>query len=131
MEPKIVIPIFGMLIGNSLNGVVLGIDRFQSELQHHQQLFMSDLSLGSLSPLYASKKYIQLSLRAAMTPILNAMSIVGIVSIPGNDDGQLLAVRIQLKRLSINCLFWLRLWVQSLLVQFVACSLVVETNNAE
>ena len=89
-QPKIVIPIFGMLIGNSLNGVVLGIERFQRELQHHQQLFISDLSLG-LSPLYAAKKYIQVALRAAMTPILNAMSIVGIVSIPGMMTGQLLA----------------------------------------
>ena len=90
LNAKLVIPIFGMLIGNSLNGVVLGIERFQRELQHHQQLFISDLSLG-LSPIYAAKKYIQVALRAAMTPILNAMSIVGIVSIPGMMTGQLLA----------------------------------------
>ena len=53
-------------------------------------LFISDLSIG-LTPKYAAKKYIQIALRAAMTPILNAMSIVGIVSIPGMMTGQILA----------------------------------------
>ena len=89
-KPAIVIPIFGMLIGNSLNGVVLGIERFEREIKSHRELFISDLSIG-LTPIYAAKKYIQLSLRAAMTPILNAMSIVGIVSIPGMMTGQILA----------------------------------------
>lgn len=87
---KMVIPIFGMLIGNSLNGVALGIDRFESELKSHRDLFISDLSFG-LSATYAAKKYIQVALKAAMTPILNAMSIVGIVSIPGMMTGQILS----------------------------------------
>ena len=89
-KAEIVIPIFGMLIGNSLNGVVLGIERFESEIKVNRELFISDLSLG-LSSRYAAKKYIQVALGAAMTPILNAMSIVGIVSIPGMMTGQILA----------------------------------------
>jgi len=89
-SPKSVIPIFGMLIGNSLNGVVLGVERFESEIRNHRDLFISDLSFG-LSPIFAAKKYIQVALKAAMTPILNAMSIVGIVSIPGMMTGQILS----------------------------------------
>ncbi len=89
-NPTMVLPITGLLIGNCLNGIILGIDRFEQEIKLHRELFISDLSLG-LSPKYAAKKYTQLALKAAMTPIINSMSIVGIVSIPGMMTGQILA----------------------------------------
>ena len=48
------------------------------------------LSLGA-TRWEATREIIQRSVRVAMTPVLNQMNVVGIVSIPGMMTGQILA----------------------------------------
>jgi putative ABC transport system permease protein len=89
-SPHVVIPLLGMVLGNSLTGISLGLDRFLSELRNRRGEIETLLTLGatrweSCRDIFAG------ATRTAMIPILNTMSVAGIVSIPGMMTGQLLA----------------------------------------
>ncbi|OFZ16522.1 MAG: hypothetical protein A2X86_12050 [Bdellovibrionales bacterium GWA2_49_15] len=88
--PSLFLPLFGMILGNSMNGVALGIERFMEEIKISRLGLINQLSLGA-TPQEATAEAFRKSLKAATTPILNTMSVVGIVSLPGMMSGQILA----------------------------------------
>ena len=89
-EPQIVIPLLGMVLGNSLTGISLAMDRFVSELKNRRDEVEMRLAIGA-TRWEATREIFASSARTAMVPILNTMSVAGIVSIPGMMTGQLLA----------------------------------------
>ncbi len=89
-RPQYAIPLAGMMLGNSLNGVSLGLDRFTEALRSQRDEIESLLTLGA-TRWEAARSAIQTAVRTGMTPIINAMMVVGIVSLPGMMTGQLLA----------------------------------------
>jgi putative ABC transport system permease protein len=84
------IPMFGMILGNSVTGVSLAAERFASDLKADRDLVEQRLSLGATSR-QAATPALRSAVRAGLTPILNNMMIAGIVSIPGMTTGQILA----------------------------------------
>ncbi|QDT13886.1 ABC transporter permease [Planctomycetes bacterium K23_9] len=89
-SPHVLIPLLGMVLGNSLTGISLGMDRFLSDLQSRRDEVEMRLTLGA-TRWEACREVFVASARTAMIPILNTMSVAGIVSIPGMMTGQLLA----------------------------------------
>lgn len=89
-SPQVVIPLLGMVLGNSLTGISLGLDRFLSELRNRRGEVETLLSLGA-TRWESCREVFSGATRTAMIPILNTMSVAGIVSIPGMMTGQLLA----------------------------------------
>ncbi len=89
-DPQIVIPLLGMVLGNSLTGISLGIDRFLSETVNRKEEIELRLTLGA-TRWQATQDCFADAAKAAMVPILNTMSVAGIVSLPGMMTGQLLA----------------------------------------
>ncbi|MHC4942997.1 MAG: ABC transporter permease [Planctomycetota bacterium] len=89
-EARYVIPIAGMVVGNSMTGLSLGIERLFSDLNKRSHEVHVLLSLGA-SPWEASLASIRTALRASLIPTINSMSTVGIVFIPGMMTGQILA----------------------------------------
>lgn len=89
-RPQEVIPLAGMLIGNSLSGITLSLDQFTSQLHHRREEVETWLSHGA-TRWEAIQDLIRDSVRTGMTPILSSMSVAGIVSLPGALTGQLLA----------------------------------------
>lgn len=89
-EPQYVIPILGMILGNTLTGVALGMERITGELQSRRDQIETLLALGA-TRWEAFRPAAQAAVRAGMTPVINAMSVVGIVSLPGMMTGQVLA----------------------------------------
>jgi putative ABC transport system permease protein len=74
-EPRIVVPLAGMIFSNCMNSISLAVERFQSETargEHHD----------------VARKT---ALEAALIPITNSLFAVGLVSIPGMMTGQVLA----------------------------------------
>ncbi|MHC4178955.1 MAG: ABC transporter permease [Planctomycetota bacterium] len=84
------IPLLGMILHNTLNGISLGIDRFGSELAGKRDEVETLLALGA-TRWEAARGPIQQAVRTGMIPTLNTMMVVGLVSIPGMMTGQLLA----------------------------------------
>ena len=88
--PQYSIPLLGMVLGNSLNGISLGLERFAEELTRRRGEIETTLALGA-NRWEAAHDAIAVAVRTGMVPILNAMMVVGIVSLPGMMTGQLLA----------------------------------------
>ena len=88
--PHYAVPLLGMILGNTLNGISLGLDRLGGELTAQRPQVEARLALGA-TRWEAARQPIQQAVRTGMIPTINAMMVVGIVSLPGMMTGQLLA----------------------------------------
>jgi len=79
-----------MVIGNSINGASIAIDRLDSEIKDKKDKIEALLSLGATS-LQAGSDIIKSSMKASLIPTINSMMVVGIVSFPGIMTGQILS----------------------------------------
>ena len=84
------IPIFGMLVGNSMNAIALSLDRMYSEIYAHLDQVEQLLCFGA-TPWEAVIVYARKAVTAGMTPTINSLMVVGLVSLPGMMTGQILA----------------------------------------
>jgi putative ABC transport system permease protein len=89
-EPQYAIPILGMILGNTLTGVSLGVERMMQELTARRDRVDSALALGA-TRWEAAQAPAREAVRAGMIPTLNQMAVVGVVSLPGMMTGQVLA----------------------------------------
>lgn len=86
---RIVIPIFGMILGNSMNGIALALDRLYSEARARRAEIEAMLTFGA-TPWEAVQSSVREAIRAGMTPTINSLMVVGLVSLPGMMTGQIL-----------------------------------------
>ncbi|MFQ5962184.1 MAG: iron export ABC transporter permease subunit FetB [Candidatus Methylomirabilales bacterium] len=89
-DPRYVIPIGGMILGNAMTGAALAGERFQGELRSRVEEVETLLALG-FAGLEAVQDLYRSAIRAAMIPTINAMLAVGIVQLPGMMTGQILS----------------------------------------
>ncbi len=89
-SPQYAIPLLGMILGNTLNGVSLGLDRLGSELTGRRNEVEALLALGA-TRWEAARPLVRQAVRTGLIPTINAMMVVGIVSLPGMMTGQILA----------------------------------------
>ena len=85
-----VIPIAGMVLGNSMNGIALALERVFADLDSHAEDVLARTALGA-TRWEAASPWIRSALRAGVMPTINSMAAVGIVFIPGMMAGQILA----------------------------------------
>ncbi|CPE87951.1 ABC transporter membrane protein [Burkholderia pseudomallei] len=88
--PQYAIPILGMILGNTLTGVSLGVERMMEELTARRDRVETALALGA-TRWEAAQDAARQAVRAGMLPTLNQMAVVGVVSLPGMMTGQVLA----------------------------------------
>lgn len=89
-NPQYAIPLLGMLLGNALNGISLGLDRIQAGIDRDRNQIEMLLCLGA-SRWEAARDTVRDAIRTGLTPIINSMAVVGLVSLPGMMTGQLLS----------------------------------------
>jgi putative ABC transport system permease protein len=85
-----VIPIGGMVIGNSMSGIALALERVFADLDSRADEVLALTALGA-SPWEAARPSVRTALRAGLIPGINTLAAVGIVFIPGMMAGQILA----------------------------------------
>lgn len=88
-DPQYLIPLLGMLLGNSCSTVSVGLSSILNEFASHKDSIELLLSFGA-TRMEATRDVFHRSIQLAMTPLLNSMTVVGIVSIPGMMTGQIL-----------------------------------------
>jgi putative ABC transport system permease protein len=88
--PQYTIPLLGMLLGNTMNGIALGMDRLVQTAWQQRSVIEQRLMLGQTA-IEAIRDIRSDSIRAGMIPIINSMATAGIVSLPGMMTGQILA----------------------------------------
>jgi putative ABC transport system permease protein len=89
-NPRYLIPLFGMIVGNAMNAAALAAERLRSELEGRRAEVEAYLAVGA-SPERASHEPVRRSLLASLIPTINGLMVVGIVSIPGMMTGQIIA----------------------------------------
>jgi len=89
-RPQYAIPFLGMILGNTLTGISLGLGALGEDLRRRRDEVEMVLSLGA-TRWEAARPLVRRAVRTGMVPILNSMSVVGLVSLPGMMTGQILA----------------------------------------
>lgn len=89
-QPQYAIPLLGMMLGNTMSGIALGLDRLTQTARQQRAAIEARLMLGhswsqSISVIRRD------SMRVGMIPMINAMAAAGLVSLPGMMTGQILA----------------------------------------
>ncbi|MFC6204496.1 ABC transporter permease [Psychrobacter urativorans] len=88
--PQFIIPILGLILGNSLTAISLTSNQLVEAFYSQQPRIEMMLSL-SATPYEAIHSPMRAAIISGMTPTLNSMLVVGIVSLPGMMTGQILA----------------------------------------
>lgn len=89
-HPRYVLPILGMILGNTMTGIALTINTLTESATRDRAAIEARLALGH-DRFTAMGDTLRQALRTGMMPILNAMAASGIVSLPGMMTGQILA----------------------------------------
>jgi putative ABC transport system permease protein len=89
-DPRYLIPLAGMIVGNSMNAASLAAERLASEMRERRDEIETALCLGATGR-QASDSAVRSAFRAALMPTVNTMAAMGIVSLPGMMTGQILS----------------------------------------
>ena len=88
-DPRYLLPLAGMIMGNALNSGSMAGERFLSELKNRRAEVETMLILGYTSS-RACMEMKRTAVRGALIPTFNAMFTVGFVHLPGMMTGQIL-----------------------------------------
>jgi putative ABC transport system permease protein len=90
LEPRTLVPLAGMMVGNSLSNTVLAARRLVEELRDNDQEVEARLALGQPYQ-QAARPYVRRALRTALIPQVETTKAVGLVFLPGAMTGLILA----------------------------------------
>jgi putative ABC transport system permease protein len=89
-DPRYAIPLFGMILGNAMTGIALGLNTLTETVTREKIAIEAQLLLGA-DRWHAMRPFTRKALTSGFMPIINAMAATGIVSLPGMMTGQILA----------------------------------------
>lgn len=84
-----IIPISGMMIGNSMVLSILFLNRFKAEIDANEDAIELILSLGG-TPKQAIHQQLINAIKASMIPTVEAQKTIGLVQLPGIMSGQII-----------------------------------------
>lgn len=90
LDIRTLIPIAGLMVGNSLAATVLVSRRLVAELDEKRDEVEARLALGQPS-VAAAQPYLRESLRTALIPQIETTKAVGLIALPGAMTGLILA----------------------------------------
>ncbi|NED98516.1 iron export ABC transporter permease subunit FetB [Phytoactinopolyspora alkaliphila] len=90
LEGRTLVPVAGMLVGNSMTATVLVARRLVEELRDKRDEVEARLALGQPSQ-QASTPYVRAALRSAVSPQIETTKATGLVFLPGAMTGLILA----------------------------------------
>ncbi len=88
--PEYLIPLGGMIIGNTMNASALFLARIYDDIKEKRSEIESLLVLG-LPGNKAVERLVKNSIRTSLIPTLNRLKVVGLIQLPGAMTGMLIA----------------------------------------
>ncbi|MBT1163715.1 ABC transporter permease [Bifidobacterium felsineum] len=88
--PQLVVPLTGMLLGNTVSALAVGLSRFYESMNERRDEIDTLLALGSTA-WEAARPSIVSSIRLGLLPTTATLASCGIVTIPGMMAGQVIA----------------------------------------
>ncbi|MBL6989832.1 MAG: iron export ABC transporter permease subunit FetB [Bacteriovoracaceae bacterium] len=110
--PQYLIPITGMIIGNSMNAISISLDRFFNELINKKDEIEQALSFGATYQ-EASQTIFKNAITSGMIPSINSLMTVGLVSLPGMMTGQILGGQAPLSAVKYQIIVMLMILVST------------------
>jgi len=89
-NPQYTIPISGMIMGNAMTGVSLGLKTFNENVKTQRSKIDTLINIG-VTPNKILIPFVNSALETAILPTLNSMLGMGIISLPGMMTGQILS----------------------------------------
>ncbi len=89
-DPRYLIPLTGIVLGNAMTASSIAGERLVNALRNNRVEIETHLSLGA-TPAQAAIAYRRDAIKAGLIPTVNAMMVVGLVTLPGAITGQILA----------------------------------------
>lgn len=126
-DAKYLIPIGGMLLGNSLRGNIVGIGDFYNDIRKGERTYNYYLSLGA-TRLEAVIPFLRKSLNAALKPTIASMATMGIVSLPGMMTGQMLGGSSPLTAIKYQIAIMIAIYAATTLSVFLAVILTLRIS---
>nr|MDK2851641.1 UDP-glucose/iron transport system permease protein [Candidatus Cloacimonadota bacterium] len=87
--PMYAIPIYGMVLGNSMNSCALALESFENGLSSNWRAYFTRISLGA-NLWEASLPAFRKAMHTSLLPQLLSVASMGVVSLPGMMTGQIL-----------------------------------------
>ncbi len=88
-DARYLIPITGMLIGNSIERNILALNHFNKSLKENSGFYKYSIANGAKRS-EAVQPFIKEALRISFNPFIAQMAIIGLISLPGAMTGQIL-----------------------------------------
>jgi putative ABC transport system permease protein len=88
--PRYILPILGMMLGNTMSGVSLVLDTILDGAARDRAAIEAQLALGA-GRFDAMSQVMRRGFKTGLMPILSSMAATGIVALPGMMTGQILA----------------------------------------
>ena len=89
-EPRYLVPVGGMVIGNSMTAAAVALNRLADEVGTHSRRLEAALALGATSR-QAASGIVTRSLRSGLIPLIDSTKTTGVVFFPGTMVGMLVA----------------------------------------
>lgn len=89
-NPQYTIPISGMIMGNAMTGVSLGVKTFNENVKTQKQKITTLINIGA-TPKSILIPFVNKAVETALLPTINSMMGMGIISLPGMMTGQILS----------------------------------------
>ena len=89
-EPRYLVPVGGMVIGNSMTAAAVALNRLADEMAGQARLIEAKLALGATAR-EAASGVVTRSLRSGLIPLIDSTKTTGIVFFPGTMVGMLVA----------------------------------------
>jgi putative ABC transport system permease protein len=89
-DPRYAIPLLGMMLGNAMTGVALGLEALTTGAVRERAAVEAQLAFGA-DRWTALKPVLRQAVRSGLIPVVNAMAAAGLVFLPGMMTGQILA----------------------------------------
>jgi putative ABC transport system permease protein len=89
-EPRYLVPVGGMVIGNAMTAAAVALNRLSDEVRSSARQIEATLALGATSR-QAAAGLVARSLRSGMIPLVDSTKTTGVVFFPGTMVGMLLA----------------------------------------
>jgi UDP-glucose/iron transport system permease protein len=126
-ESRYIIPVSGMLLGNLLQGQVIFLNNFFTQIKEGEDSYFYLLSMGA-TKFEALQEFYRRSIISSLQPSLANMATIGLVALPGMMTGQILAgaspftaIKYQISiMLAIFCIRGLSLFLTTFVINKVA-----------
>ena len=88
-DARYVIPVGGMVLGNSMNRTIVTLERFYRDIRRDSEGYAAFLTIGATVH-EACAPYMRTAYRAGLAPQLASIATMGLVALPGMMTGQIL-----------------------------------------